>query len=782
MKTAIISAIVLLFAFSANAQYKRVKLWADHAKIQKLAENGIPVDHGDIKKDTWFIGEFSVVELALIQDLDVEFDVLINDLETYYVEQNNIAKGLDEYPCEVDNGIEFNDPEAFELGSMGGFFTYEVFLGHIDYMAETYPDLISAKEQISDILTYDGRPIYWLRISDNPNVDEADEPEVLYTALHHAREPASLSQLIYYMYYLLENYETDPNIKSLVDNTEMYFVPMVNPDGYNYNQSTNPNGGGMWRKNRRDNDGIVSHMGVDLNRNYGYEWGGPGSSGTNSSIIYRGPEPFSESETRAMKYFCENHTFKFAFNYHSWGNLLLFPYGFDYDQFTPDHDYFLGFTEELVHYNNYLNVIATDLYPAAGDADDWGYGGDTKPSILSMTPEVGSSFWPASSSILGLCRENLYMNLTLARLTGVYAQLTYAGGKNIEDQSGTLPFSLQRIGIEDGDIQVNFEELSGNLEIVGNNEFEFTDPEKLEEMEILLEYNILSDVPNGSSINIVAHIDNGTFINEVYFNLFVYDGSLTPLLSTNGESIEPFESEKWNTTDEDSYSPDHSITDSPDGKYLNNRDAWIELTDPIDLNDIKSAFLSFWAKWEIEMSYDYVLVMASADNGNSWTPLCGQYSSAGSVDEDTDQPIYTGKNLDWVHELISLDDYIGGEVKIAFRLVTDFIGRGDGFYFDDLEILTYDEVDGIDEVKNMINWKVFPNPASQVLHVRVSLEQNADLKYEIIDILGKVILHGTFFSSEETQISISDINSGSYFIRLTTPTGQIDYQRFQKIK
>ena len=72
------------------------------------------------------------------------------------------------------------------------------------------------------------------------------------------------------MWYLLENYATNADIKATVDNTELFFVPCVNPDGYVYNQTTNPNGGGMWRKNRRNNG---TSFGVDINRNYGYNWG-----------------------------------------------------------------------------------------------------------------------------------------------------------------------------------------------------------------------------------------------------------------------------------------------------------------------------------------------------------------------------------------------------------------------------------------------------------------------------------------------------------------------------
>src|SRR6185503_2455375 len=108
---------------------------------------------------------------------------------------------------------------------------------------------------------------------------------------------------------LLENYNTNPEVKYLIDNLEMYFVPVVNPDGYIYNETTNPNGGGMWRKNRRDN--LDGEYGVDLNRNYGYNWGydNNGSDPNTASDTYRGDTSFSEPETQNLKNFCNARQF-----------------------------------------------------------------------------------------------------------------------------------------------------------------------------------------------------------------------------------------------------------------------------------------------------------------------------------------------------------------------------------------------------------------------------------------------------------------------------------------
>jgi len=165
-------------------------------------------------------------------------------------------------------------------------------MAELDEMTNLYPNLISAKYTIGNTQTIEGRDVYAIKISDNPGINE-DEPEVLYTALIHAREPAAMQQLIWYMWYLLENYGTNDEITYLVDNLEMYFVPVVNPDGYEYNHSTDPNGGGMWRKNKRDNNGggfSEYNDGVDLNRNFGYNWGydDSGSSPDPTSQTYRG--------------------------------------------------------------------------------------------------------------------------------------------------------------------------------------------------------------------------------------------------------------------------------------------------------------------------------------------------------------------------------------------------------------------------------------------------------------------------------------------------------------
>ena len=273
MKTTLLLFSFLISYWGFSQEYSRAKILTDSDGLQTLAELGIGIDHGVIKRGTFFISDFSKDEIKRMRDAGFQVEILIADVKAYYVNQNvnldtNSPATEKNATCSQTSGPGTFTPAVpsnFNLGTMGGFYTYQEFIDEIDAMAAQYPNLISVKDTINNFLSIQNRPIYWLRLSDNPNSDEA-EPEVLYTAIHHAREPNSLSEVIFYMWYLLENYNTSDEIKYLVDNTEMYFVPMINPDGYVYNQTTDPNGGGMWRKNRRQNRGVC--YGVDLNRNY----------------------------------------------------------------------------------------------------------------------------------------------------------------------------------------------------------------------------------------------------------------------------------------------------------------------------------------------------------------------------------------------------------------------------------------------------------------------------------------------------------------------------------
>ncbi len=410
----------LALAQQTPQTYSRLKIYLDQPNtLEQLAELGLAVDHGERRADRTFIGEFSQAEIQLMKG-KFRYEILVNDLEKFYADRIQAdlkvqppGEAPEAFPC------TFTTPTNFNTGSMGSYLTLDEVMAELDEMAALYPGLITARAALPGTTT-EGRQLFWVRISDNADVDE-DEPEALYTGMHHAREPMSIMNLIFFMHYILENYATDPDIQEIIDNTELYFIPCLNPDGYEYNRSTNPNGGGMWRKNRRNNGG--GSYGVDLNRNYGFQWGynNSGSSPTSTSETYRGPSAFSEPETQMVRDFCLGRQFVTALNDHAYGNYLIVPWG--YINVLAEATLYASMGDDLNTCNNYLvgNCYTTVGYAVNGTSDDWMYGEQTaKEKIYAITPEVGTSadgFWPPPSKILPYCNDMMYTNLRMAYYT-----------------------------------------------------------------------------------------------------------------------------------------------------------------------------------------------------------------------------------------------------------------------------------------------------------------------------------------------------------------------------
>lgn len=174
--------------------------------------------------------------------------------------------------------------------------------------------------------SYQGLSLIALKISDNPTVDEM-EPAVLFNGATHAREPMGTHLCMDFAKYLIDNYGRDSIVTWFVRNREIYFIPVMNPDGYRYNSDS---GGATsnWRKNRHVV--VAPNVGIDLNRNYGYRWGFDnfGSSPTPSSETYRGPSRFSELETQAARDFFLPKKIRMQMDYHSYGPYNLCVWGY----------------------------------------------------------------------------------------------------------------------------------------------------------------------------------------------------------------------------------------------------------------------------------------------------------------------------------------------------------------------------------------------------------------------------------------------------------------------
>ena len=454
-------AIVTLLSLAVPSElYKLIRVSeVDSGLIEEMQIIGIDIDHYTYDETDKSI-EFAIPQSHLDRLVanNISFSVIYDDLEAFY--QSRLSQG----PY----------PRDFDYGSMGGYYTFQEIEEHIDEVCALNPDIVSTKVSIGT--TLEGRNIWAIKISDNPNVDE-DEPEVLYTGLHHAREPMSYMNLFYFMYWILESYPQDPLAKHIVDNREMWFVPAVNPDGLVYNQSIAPNGGGMQRKNMKETCGFGTPDGVDLNRNYSYYWGydNEGSSNDGCNETYRGFSQFSEPETQAVRDFVEARDFKIALNYHSYSNLLIYPFGYTYNNVVPEDDLeiFIEYGQDMVQYNGYeLGTGPELLYTVNGEACDWMYGDQ---GIYAYTPEIGSSsdgFWPATSRIVPLAEENLYPNQFLALAAGskYSMQASVSDGPYTYGNSYPIYISVTNTGLSEsnGDLIVSLES-SGLVSFSDNN-------------------------------------------------------------------------------------------------------------------------------------------------------------------------------------------------------------------------------------------------------------------------------------------------------------------------
>jgi hypothetical protein len=599
------------------------------------------------------------------------------------------ARGLDELRAlGLDVTVEIEDMEAFYASrirgpNFGDFHTFSETVEFLDELHATYPGITTDKMSIAT--TFEGRDVWAMKISDNPDLEE-DEPEVLIVSLHHAREPAGLEAALHYMSWLCDNYTTDPEAAFLVDNRQIWFVPVVNPDGYCYNEEMAPAGGGMWRKNRAENEGSTCR-GVDLNRNYPYEWGPVGSSGDPCENTYRGTDPATEPEVQGVIDLMLAHEFVTMISFHSVVGAILIPWGYT-AQHTEDDALLRDIAEEMARYNGYRIGQCDDVlhYLASGNTGDYAYGEQVeKNKILSFCFEVdGSGFWPAEWEIPGLNEDCLWPQIYASRIAGTsvdVSDVTVLGG---DDDGEPDPG-------ETVDLVVSVSN-DGVLSDVGNVQAVLTtdDPyvrliaavspfgtiaagEEADNAANPLRFSLDPETPDGHSLVVTVTFTGDGLWTEERLDWMV--GMPVTIFFDDMETRSNWDTSngEWELTDLDCHSPGYSYTDSPLGFYGPESDTWIELAEAVDLSHAENAILSFWHIFSTAGTTDLCCVEVSSDDGHTWTRL---------------SPVFWGTNESWRREEYSLFGHTGTtDFKVRFRLVSDWFLEFDGWYVDDVGIL-----------------------------------------------------------------------------------------------
>lgn len=252
-------------------------------------------------------------------------------------------------------------------------------------------------------------PIYALKISDNVHLEE-DEFAFLVDGMHHAREPLGNEICLSFIDYLLSNYGQEPRVTRWVDEYEIWVIPILNPEGYKYivdNNLSSP----WWRKNLRDNNnnGRIDpdYDGVDLNRNYDYNWIYGGSTNP-ADWTYRGPFAFSEKETQAKRDLALRERFIASITYHSYGEVVMYCWSWPGSGArSPDHDLIYEIASEMA--KRIKNEAGTGNYSlsrlsGANQSPIWMYG---TLGTLEFLIETGTSFFPPGDKIKSIVEANL---------------------------------------------------------------------------------------------------------------------------------------------------------------------------------------------------------------------------------------------------------------------------------------------------------------------------------------------------------------------------------------
>lgn len=344
------------------------------------------------------------MDLDLLMEWENRIYVIADAGDMACLQAGNIA-----YEFETHKFLPMGRKEfSLEGGINGKYHSYREIEADLKFIETSFPQVA----KVFDIgMSLEQRKIYALKISDNVAIDEA-EAEVLFLGCHHAREWISVEVPFLLGKYLAENYSSDPVVKNLVDRSEIWIVPLVNPDGLEYSLHFYR----YWRKNRRAN--VDGTYGVDLNRNYGYKWGidDEGSSASPSSETYRGSAAFSEPETQAVRDFFLQKNFRAMISYHSYTQIILYPWGHttspsDKNGVLDEMAWNMSILMQPVNGRLYdYGQASSSLYLTNGDTTDWTYGVSGIPSFTIELPPVDrlhGQFFNAEADIEPIFRENL---------------------------------------------------------------------------------------------------------------------------------------------------------------------------------------------------------------------------------------------------------------------------------------------------------------------------------------------------------------------------------------
>jgi len=781
----------------AQVKYSRVKIEIPGSGMETLLKLDLDLDHGEYNKaEKTFISVLHASDLQRLRESGIRFSILVDDevanfQQTNINEQQNPRMLMQSGKLHYENSCQshlsnISVPAGFVPGLYGGYYSFAQMQARIDSLVTHYPAIV--QKTILPQTTTGGRPMIVVKISDNVLINE-NEPEALYTGLHHAREGMSMMNLFFFMQYLAENYASDAKVKELVDNRELFFIPCVNPDGYVYNELNTPGGGGMWRKNRRNNGG--GNYGVDLNRNYNVDWGVSGPDiniSTNpASDSYIGPSTFSEPETQAIRQFSQSRHLKIVIDHHAYGNYYVTPYGVPANHpFTSADAKFYKYASALMaRYNGYFagDGMATVNYYAVGNSRDYHMAGDigigNKKKTYGYTVEIGQSglgFWPSQSNIIPIAKSMFFANMQMAYMAGSYYEIMDRDRMAIASAGGDFNFSLLRTGISNNPVTVNIIPLQ-NIQSIGTS---FSNPGLTDYGDTIhgqISYTLSTGINVGEKVRFIYQVNSGGItLNDTIEKIYqpatlLYDNIEGPL--TNWTL-----SANWGSSTTAAYEGNRSLSESPSGNYSSSNTSSATYKQSFDLTGATAAYLSFWMRHRSQNGVDKMQIQLSPTGvgaGATFSSVCGQQTIA----ENSSAPGLTGIRENWTRETVDLNDYLGAtNLGIRFLFNSNSSETDDGFYIDNIELIKSNAiilnpvplaiVPNQEEKNTSVSITVYPNPVSNKLLIRLYSDKTNKMDVTLSLVTGvkitgfNTVVHGV----QHKEIDMSSLKNQVYILTI----------------
>ncbi len=611
---------------------------------------------------------FSKSDIQLLVKEDLDIGSVRGNVVYLYLDENQIktvrSLGYDvefipdparEYFQELRERTRGSENELDE------YFTHTELTDELTDIEALYPDicnLFSAGESIQ------GNELWVMEISDNVTIEE-DEPEFFYIATIHGNEPIGESTCVDFIRYLTENYPADEQVQHLVDDTHIYIMPLMNPDGYHAGSRFNANG-------------------YDLNRNFPDRIDDPYNTGEGR-----------QQETQVLMDFFATHSPIHAGVFHTGALVMNYPYDGNPERESvytacPDDEWYIEVSlaysiENEPMYTNweFENGISNgaDWYDIYGGIQDWSY---TWMGCRNVTIELSNTYWPNENELPQYWDDNRESMLA-------YLEYVHQGIRGIVTDSETGDPLPAIITLDDNDIEV------------------FTDPDVGDYYRLLLPgtYNLHVYSYGYEPVDIEGIVVGEDALTRQDIELVPLDPGYLFEDFEDGdggythEVITPGDNDQWHYSDERSYSGTHSwkCGSTVGGNYFNNNDAGL-ITPVIDLEP--NSVLSFWHYLDSEVSgtyYPYAYdagVVEIRESGNpSWTMLSPEggfhfvmrnLGGNGPIPHDT--PVFAG-HIDGREARFDLSGYEGA-VEFRFRFVSDGSVTREGWYIDNVQIFGTD--------------------------------------------------------------------------------------------